>query len=192
MKGRMKVNRTTRPLEEEEYKAIVELLENGFELNGIKIRPKTDLVVALQLQANLGLRIGDVLRLKVENFKQDKLETVEQKTGKLQWRQIHPMITATIKDYAIEKGLKSDDRLFDFDVRNAQKYLSLAAKKLNLNHIGSHSLRKMFCSKVYDETRDLELVKELLNHTSVATTQRYVRVSQQRINEVSSRVYFNN
>ena len=186
----MKVNRTTRPLEQQEYKEIISLLEKGFEIDGVKIRPKKDLVVALQLQANLGLRIGDVLRLKVDNFKQDKLETVEQKTGKLQWRQINPLITATVKDYAINKGLKPEDNLFRFDVRNAQKYLSLAARKLNLTHIGSHSLRKMFCSKIYDETSDIELVKELLNHTSIATTQRYIRVSQKRINEVSSQVYF--
>ena len=44
---------------------------------------------------------------------------------------------------------------------------------------------------VYENNNNnIELVKELLNHTSIATTQRYIRVSQQVINKASKDVNF--
>ena len=68
----------TRPLEKEEYKKIMELLDSGFTYteDGKEktFRPNQQIALALSLQANLGLRIGDVLSLKVSNFKVNKLE----------------------------------------------------------------------------------------------------------------------
>ena len=67
----------TRPLEVNEYKKIIELLNNGFNytLEGKEkvFRPNYQIALALTLQANLGLRIGDVLELKVSSFKGDKV-----------------------------------------------------------------------------------------------------------------------
>jgi site-specific recombinase XerD len=49
----------------------------------------------------------------------------------------------------------------------------------------------MFATTVYETNQhNLELVKELLNHTSIATTQRYIRVSQQAINQASANIDF--
>jgi len=49
----------------------------------------------------------------------------------------------------------------------------------------------MYATFAYEENgHNLELVKELLNHTSIATTQRYIRVSQQTINTASAKVNF--
>lgn len=74
----------TRPLEMEEYKKIMELLNNGFTYleNGKEriMNPNPQTAMALMLEANLGLRISDVLRLKVGSFKRDKLEIREKKT----------------------------------------------------------------------------------------------------------------
>ena len=44
---------------------------------------------------------------------------------------------------------------------------------------------------VYNATDgDIELLKELLNHSSIATTQKYIRRTQQEINKVSSSIDF--
>lgn len=181
----------TRPLEVNEYKRIIELLQSGFtytEKDKEKIfRPSRQIALALMLQANLGLRIGDVLSLKVSSFKDNKLEIREDKTDKLQYREINPTITNLVKDYAIDNGLSKQDNIFNIGVRAVQKQLKIICTYLGLDNISTHSFRKMYATLQYEaNNNNLELVKELLNHSSIATTQRYIRVSQEAINKASS------
>jgi integrase len=182
----------TRPLDIEEYQKIINFLLTGFiTSNGSVFRPKPKIALALQLQATLGLRIGDVLALRVKNFKNGKLETLEKKTGKLQYREINQAVFEAVYGFAIENKLASGDKLFTFKVRDVQHNLKLVTQCLELDNISTHSFRKMFALSVYmGNNNNLELVKELLNHTSIATTQRYIRVSQREINDASRAVNF--
>lgn len=180
----------TRPLEVNEYKKIIELLNNGFNytLEGKEkvFRPNYQIALALTLQANLGLRIGDVLELKVSSFKGDKLEIREDKTDKLQYRTINQSIVNLVKDYAIDNNLSKQDKLFNIGVRVVQKQLKIICNYLELENISTHSFRKMYATLQYEaNNHNLELIKELLNHSSIATTQRYIRVSQEAINKAS-------
>ena len=43
--------------------------------------------------------------------------------------------------------------------------------------IATHSLRKSFAQRVYEQSSDIYLVQELLGHKNVATTQKYIGVS---------------
>ncbi|MCL2083296.1 MAG: tyrosine-type recombinase/integrase [Oscillospiraceae bacterium] len=179
-------------LELSEYKQIIELFLTGFiTKDGNTFRPNKQIALALQLQASLGLRIGDVLELRVSNFKNGKLEIKEDKTDKLQYRDINPKVSESIKDYAIEHKLSPDAKLFSVGVRAVQKQLKIITDYLGLDNIATHSFRKMYATKIYEGNgNNLELVKELLNHTSIATTQRYIRVSQQAINKASAEIDF--
>ena len=185
---------TTRVLEISEYKQVIELFLSGFKnKDGETFRPNKPIALALQLQATLGLRIGDVLNLHVNNFCNGKLETREYKTGKLQYRDINHNVFDYIKDYAIENKLSQTDKLFNIGTRAVQKQLKLVCDHLGLVNISTHSFRKMFATTAYEQnSNNLELVKELLNHTSIATTQRYIRVSQQAINKASADIDFIN
>ena len=181
----------TRPLEKSEYKRIMELIESGFTYTeGDKektFRPNHQIALALTLQANLGLRIGDVLSLKVSNFKGNKLEIREDKTDKLQYREVNPTIVNIIKDYAIDNKLSKNDNIFSIKVRVIQKQLKIICNYLELDNISTHSFRKMYATLQYElNNNNIELIKELLNHSSIATTQRYIRVSQEAINKASS------
>ena len=182
---------TTRPLEIEEYKNIIDLLNNGFKytLEGKEkiFRPNTQIALALSLQANLGLRIGDTLNLKLSSFKGNKLEVREHKTDKLQYREINPAITNMIMEYALENNIKKNDNLFRITPRAVQKQLKIVCDYLELEHISSHSFRKVYATNQYKENNNnIYLVKELLNHSSIATTQKYIRVSQKEIDKASS------
>ena len=182
---------TTRPLEMEEYKNIMELLKNGFKytLEGKEktFRPNTQIALILSLQANMGLRIGDILSLKLSSFKGNKLQIREDKTDKLQYREINPAITNMIMEYALENNIKKSDDLFKITPRAVQKQLKIICDYLELENISTHSFRKMYATNQYEaNNNNIELVKELLNHSSIATTQRYIRVSQKEINKASS------
>jgi integrase len=184
----------TRVLELDEYKKIIGLLLTGFIKEGVgAVRSNKQIAIALQLQASLGLRIGDVLNLHVNNFRNGKLEIKEDKTDKLQYREINKNVYDYIKDYAIENNLSSASRLFDVGVRAVQKQLKMITDYIGLENISTHSFRKLYATTIYEQNNhNLELVKELLNHTSIATTQRYIRVSQQAIDKASASMDFIN
>ena len=180
----------TRPITIDEYKTIMELLSTGFtyeeEGKNKNFRPNSKMALALRLQANLGLRISDVLRLTVNNFRGNKLEINEKKTGKLQYRDIDPNITNLVKDYAIENGLKGNDAILTITEKAIQKQLRIICNYLNLNNVSTHSFRKMYATRQYElNNNNIELIKELLNHSSIATTQRYIKLSQEAINKAS-------
>lgn len=192
-----KINRrAARPLEYDEYMTIITLCQKGFTYKdeyGVKhiFRPNKQLAMTFILQANLGLRISDVLKLKPSTFKNDKLEVIEKKTGKLQYRTINRNLKELIYEYALENNIKSNDYLIQVKVRAIQKQLSIIANYLNLTNISSHSFRKLFGVTVYNQTNgNIELLKELFNHSSISTTQRYIKVSQKQIDEVSSSIDF--
>lgn len=188
--------RAARPLEYDEYMTIITLCQKGFTYKdeyGVKhiFRPNKQLAMTFMLQANLGLRISDVLKLKPSTFKNDKLEVIEKKTGKLQYRTINRNLKELIYEYALENNIKSNDYLIQVKVRAIQKQLSIIANYLNLTNISSHSFRKLFGVTVYNQTNgNIELLKELFNHSSISTTQRYIKVSQKQIDEVSSSIDF--
>lgn len=188
--------RAARPLEYDEYMTIITLCQKGFtykDESGIEhiFRPNKQLAMTFILQANLGLRISDVLKLKPSTFKNDKLEVIEKKTGKLQYRTINRNLKELIYEYALENNIKSNDYLIQVKVRAIQKQLSIIANYLNLTNISSHSFRKLFGVTVYNQTNgNIELLKELFNHSSISTTQRYIKVSQKQIDEVSSSIDF--
>ena len=190
-----KLKKAARPLEKEEYDKIMELCKSGFKYddNGKMrtFRPNKQLAMTFLLQANLGLRISDVLKLTPSTLKNDKLEIIEKKTGKLQYRDINKNLKGIIYEYALEHNIKSDECIIKLKRRGVHKQLSIITDYLKLTNISSHSFRKLYSMTVYNNTDgDIELLKELLNHSSIATTQKYIRRTQQEINKVSASIDF--
>lgn len=180
----------TRPITMNEYKTIMELLDNGFEYTEegtSKIfKPNSKVKLALTLEANLGLRISDIIRLTPNSIKGNKLSIIERKTNKLQWRAINPTIALLIKGYSYENNIKPNQRLIDISEKAIQKQLRIICKYLQLENIGTHSFRKLYATMQYENNNnDIYLVKELLNHSYISTTQRYIRISQEKINQAS-------
>ena len=183
---------TTRPLAENEYRQIIKLLIYGFQADGGERRqPNPQIAMALQLQASLGLRIGDVLALRVNNFRNGKLEMMEKKTKKIQYRDVNPAVIDLVKDYALKEGLTPEAQIFNVGVRAVQLQLKFAVDYLGLEYISTHSFRKMYATRAYsDSGNDIKLVKDLLNHATIATTEKYIRVNQFQVDRVSRSMNF--
>jgi site-specific recombinase XerD len=74
-------------------------------------------------------------------------------------------------------ALGSPSPLVDYHERTAREIITNLAKKAGLSGtVSSHDLRATFATAVYDRTKDLRLVQELLGHASVTTTQVYTHV----------------
>lgn len=73
-------------------------------------------------------------------------------------------------------------RLFDLSERQIQKHLQAACEYLGLTGISTHSFRKYFATQIYvNNGYNIELVHQLLQHSSTAVTQRYIGIQQKEV-----------
>lgn len=180
-------NKRTKALTGEEYYLIIKTIKDGFitkDSNVIKPNPR--IAMCLTLQANLGLRISDVINLKLSDIVRDasryRLNIVEQKTNKKREFTVPQEVYTYIQGYMLENGIKPTQRLFNIGIRVVQKHLKMTSDYLGLEGIGTHSLRKYFSTEIYNSNGyNVELVRQLLQHSSITVTQRYLGVQPEII-----------
>lgn len=170
----------------EQYELIIDTIRDGFEHDGVKYKPNNRIATLLVAMANLGLRVGDMVDLRLNSFVKDgnryRLDIIEEKTRKKREFTVPMEIYNFIKMYMLESGIKETAKLFDISVRAVQKHLKATCNYLGLEKISTHSFRKYFATNIYvNNNYNIMLVKELLQHTEVKTTQRYIGVSSKEI-----------
>ena len=73
--------------------------------------------------------------------------------------------------------------------RNAHDVLKMAFEAAGLNgHLATHSLRKSFAQRLYEQTGDIFAVQEMLGHRNVATTQKYLGVNYASVREALEQI----
>lgn len=184
------MNKRCVALSDEQYRESIRLLREGFVLEGNIIKPNPRIATVAVLQASLGLRLGDVLQLNMRSFIKEsgrwKLNIKEQKTGKVRDFTVPVEVYSFIQDYAINMGISNTAKLFDISERQVERHLNkvFCKMELPLRNYGSHSYRKYFASRIYLENEmNIELVRVLLQHSSVAVTQRYIGLSQKTVED---------
>lgn len=140
------------------------------------------------MEANLGLRISDVLQLRLSAIIHDgnryRLDIVEQKTKKKREFTVPIEIYSYIQNYVLENNINPAAKLFDISERTVQNHLQLVCDYLGYDNVSTHSFRKLFASSIYmNNGYNIELVRVLLQHSSIATTQRYIGLQRREIEE---------
>lgn len=181
-------NKKTRALDRSEFELIIDTIKKGFNTNtGEKVRPNIRIATALTLQANIGLRIGDVIKMRLSDIVYESgryhfNSFIEGKTKKQRTFTVPVEVYSYLQSYALEYGITTNGRLFNLTERAVQKHLQLVCNYLGLEDISTHSFRKFFANTIYIENDyDVELVRELLQHSSVAVTQHYLSVDRKQI-----------
>ena len=156
-------------------------------------------LLLFKIAINIGLRVNDLLSITwTDIFKPDTHQfnsyfvPKEQKTKKVRQIFINDAFKAAVKEYLkyvpdvkLEGYVftnRQGDRLSDASV---DKLMKLLEKELDIPNLSTHSLRKTFAYHMYMQTQDLSLVQEILQHSSVAVTRRYLGISQ----EVKKKAY---
>ena len=184
-------NKKTRALTVEEYNQIIDTMREGF----TGCRPNNRIATALVIEANLGIRISDILNLRlryiVKESSRYRLDIVEQKTKKSRNFTVPFEIYQYIKIYCLENSIKESEIIFSITERAVQKQLKIVADWLELDGISTHSFRKFFATQVYiNNEYNIVLVQQLLQHSSPAVTQRYIGVSSKDIETALSKHQF--
>jgi len=150
--------------------------------------PNERVATALVLEGNLGLRISDILKLRLCDIVRDgdryRLEITEQKTGKRRIFTVPLVIQQYIENYCLRNGIQRNDLIFPITERAVQKQLHIVCDYLGFEGISTHSFRKWYATEIYNANGfDIALVQRLLQHSSAATTQRYIGIEPQRIEQ---------
>ena len=181
------MNKKTVALTEKQYETIIHTISTGFTCSdGHIVKPNRRIATILSLEANLGLRISDVLQLRLVDIIRDgdryRLDIIEQKTKKKREFTVPIEIYSYIQNYALENNINPAAKLFDISERTVQLHLQLVCDYLELENISTHSFRKYFASSIYvNNNYNIELVRVLLQHSSVVTTQRYIGIQKKEI-----------
>jgi len=143
-------------------------------------------VLLFKIGVSTGLRIGDIVKLKVSDVKgKSNFKIREGKTKKE--RTVHlNAIMADIADYT--DGLESEGYLFasrkgDGHITTTQAYriLSKAGEMLGRSDIGTHTMRKTFGYHYYKRTHDILTLMNIFNHSDQSTTKRYIGITEEQV-----------
>lgn len=148
-----------------------------------------------------GLRISDVLLLKVKETQNDKLNFTIHKTGTQISHILNERALEIINKYRLAK--KGNTFVFDFLPANLDeqaifevdkyisrstclinKYLKLIAQTLEIPKlISTHSFRHSFAINALQKGIRIEAIQKILKHSNMRETQIYARLQDQQINE---------
>lgn len=138
---------------------------------------------------NSGLRISDILQLRVRDVKRSYFNIIEMKTNKKKRIDMTSELQKEFKRYIEGK----EDHEFLFKSREglnkpltrsmAYKILRKAADYVGLDDIGTHTMRKTFGYHLYKKTGDVALLQKILNHSDPAFTLRYIGITEDMMNQ---------
>ena len=179
------MNKCTVALTTDQYKEIISTMKKGFTGS----RPNDPIATALMLEANLGLRISDILRLRLSDIVKDgeryRLAITEQKTGKARTFTVPLALYQFIRCYCLDHAIPPEHRIFPLTERTVQRHLQQVCDYLGYAGIGTHSFRKYYATEIYKNNGyNIALVQQLLQHSSTAVTQRYIGIQQQEVEKV--------
>ena len=186
------MNKRTRAIDEDTYKLIISTIRNGFVNNGVVHNRNERIATILVIEYNLGLRVGDILNLTMDSFVKDgsryRLDIYEQKTGKYRNFTVPNEVYQFVRDFAYAHNIPSKAKLFSITERAVLKHLKVVCSHLGLGGVGSHSFRKGFATNVYVNNHyNIELVRTLLQHSSVNVTQRYIGIGSKELEDAISK-----
>jgi site-specific recombinase XerD len=167
-------------LKEEEVEKLLGAVDN-----------KRDLAMFM-LMLRSGLRVEEVanLTLSAINVRLQSIIVYDPKWGKdrvayvsddalkalLDYLRVRPA-SKTKNIFLVQKGTYRGRAL---SVRGIQKRMEYYAKKTGLN-VSCHNLRHTWADQMLNADAELETVQDLLGHSWITTTQRYCRLSNQKV-----------
>lgn len=146
----------------------------------------------IQLLYGAGLRVGELVRLKMCDFDFDRqrIHVVLAKGNKDRYTLLPQVLIEILRtQYKVKKP---EDYLFtnykgnSLTVTTVQKIIEKAKTKANLaKHISPHTMRHSFATHLLEHGTDIRYIQELLGHTKIETTQRYTHVAIQTASIIS-------
>lgn len=164
-----------------------------------KKNPRDFLLFVLAI--NTGLRISDILSLKVEDIKdhkgsiKDSLNILEQKTKKRRTIPLNKQAKEALNFYFKRTGIYDLDRYLFTDERaednkplsrvRAWQLINTWCREVGITYrVGGHTLRKSFGYHLRKQGISIERISDLLGHRSIKVTFAYIGINDDERKEV--------
>lgn len=142
-------------------------------IKAVKQEPAKDIKLAIMIMAAMGLRVSETRELKIEDINFTTAQAIVMGKGRKERCIYFPTyILQMIKGTGKTHGAIFD-RWEDRDFRYA---IYSAFKRIGVN-ASPHQLRHSFATRAINEGMRLDVLREILGHTSIATTQIYLHSS---------------
>lgn len=135
-----------------------------------------------------GLRIGDILKLKRNNFQEDRYQLREQKTGKDKNLPFNHKVLEYFNDLRNKSEIvfrSNKNTTYSNQQINTKIKQTFQAKNKNYS---SHSLRKSFGRRVYEmhnRSEDALVSLSLIyNHSDLRVTRTYLDITQEKLDDI--------
>ncbi len=152
---------------------------------------------------NTGLRISDIIPLKVKDIFNENMEFMdylilkEKKTGKEKKIKINNTLQKALETSVKSRMLSYHSYLFSSKKGGhlgriqAYRVLKEAAELMGIQNFGTHSLRKTWGYWTYKMSKyNIGLIMDTFNHSSPGITLRYIGINQDQKDELYSLVQF--
>lgn len=183
------------PFSEAEIELVLDELNHENDFEGVRNK------LIIELFYSTGIRRGELVQLKLSDV--DSVNKTLKVLGKRNKERYVPLLNSvldTLKAYLIQRALleKIEDTTFLFLTKKGIKiyetlvyriineYFSLASTKVKRS---PHILRHSFATHLLNQGADLNAVKELLGHSSLAATQIYTHNSIAELKKVYSKAH---
>lgn len=184
--GEKSVTKWLTKIEQERFISYVELERNDFK------RLRNLAIIDLMLRC--GLRVAEVVELKVEDFKINGDVTITVREGKYgkyatvvmlnkfsknlrQWLKFRQALTE--EKFADSPYLFVSERSGKLGARGIQVMLDKYAELANMEAITPHRFRHSFCKNLANGGATIEVIRRLARHESIQTTAIYIDPSHE-------------
>lgn len=145
--------------------------------------------ILFYLGIQTGLRISDILNLKVKDVEGIYIELREKKTKKKRRIRLAPPLKKELRAFCADKN-KHEYLFKSREGRNkpitrqmAYKILRDVGDEFGIESIGTHSLRKTFGYHFHKKNKDITLLMEIFNHCEPSLTLRYIGMKQETFDD---------
>lgn len=141
-----------------------------------------------KLGLTTGLRISDIIKIRIKDVRgKTEFELIEQKTNKKRKVYLHSVLTElteylnTLDNNQVWLFPNTWDNNKHITSNQYYKILQKVALELDLDYIGTHTMRKTFGYWYYKEYKDVTTLMTIFNHSSPSITLRYIGITEESI-----------
>ena len=147
----------------------------------------------IELLYSTGLRVSEAVNIRIRDINIDE-KVAFVKYGKGKKERFVKLSNIFIQHYLsyLKRQKKKETYLFSYkekplSPRQAQRIVKSAALRANITKkVFCHALRSSFATHLLDSGTDIRLIQEILGHSNLATTQKYTKVSKERLMQVKN------
>ena len=142
--------------------------------------------ILFRIGINVGLRVSDILLLKVSDVRaKTHVTIVEKKTGKVRRFLIPNSLQKEIAEFIRSNNMEDEEFLIQSrkgdnkPITRIQAYrvLNEIAKQIGLDEVGTHTMRKTFGYHHYQANKDVAILQSIFGHAAPSISLLYIGIT---------------